>query len=88
MNNQPDGTVNHTVNWSFSGTINNNQEKDLNSGFSDGHVGGTTCWNNYVTITSFVSSGVPTFEAAGASDTEECHAYYKQKLATWISPIT
>lgn len=88
MNNQPVGTVNHTVNWSFSGTINNNQEKDLNIGFGDGYVGGTTYWNNYVTITPLVSSGAPTFEATGASDTEECRAYYNQKLTTWVSPIT
>lgn len=81
VRNQPVGTAQRIVNWSFIGSISPNQEKDLAIGFLDG-ASPAGRWSNYITITPELASGAPTYESIGLTNSE-CLDYYNQQLALW-----
>lgn len=81
IQNQPVGTAQRIVNWTFVGSISPNQEKDLALGFLDGNSPAGR-WKNYITITPELASGAPTYESIGLSS-NECRDYYNQQLALW-----
>lgn len=84
----PVGSVNDYITWDFIGTLpgtnGGDNEADLRIGFGDGG-GGSSTWNDYITVVPFANSGAPTFDSLDVS--QGCLDYYNQKLASWVTPF-
>lgn len=91
--NQPVGSVNHNLTWTFYGSdplpgngLGDN-EADLVIGFNDG-IAGLRRWNDYITVTPLQSTRAPTMASIGIDQNDPaCVQRYNELLSQWKVPF-